>query len=452
MPDLVPMSHNETFSERRKTFEELIRNTYLLALIFVAISSAVLIWLGNINSHSSPPEIVFLWLLLEVVCLVSYALHRRFFRLAVNVLIGGLWLCNVLAVQYSGSFPFLFLFSLISLIASILTSRWTGVALTGASSLLILFVGPQHASAQEVAVSLLILWFTLLTGFIAFYNLYEALEMAWGYQNYAMQQMLEAREHRANLMQTTKALNEAHQDLERTNTQLYHAREAAEVARRLKAQFAANVSHELRTPINLIVGFTETIVVSPEAYGVPLPPVYWADMNTIYRSAKHLQSLINDVLDVSQIEAGQMAVVKEDINPLQVILEALSLARDLIESKGLAFNVQVPDSLPTMLLDRTRIRQVLLNLLSNASRFTDRGSITVSASLEVRQLRIEVSDTGIGIPAKDLNRVFEEFHQVEASLSRRQGGSGLGLTLCKQFVELHGGRIWARSEGIPGKG
>src|SRR4030043_348085 len=124
--------------------------------------------------------------------------------------------------------------------------------------------------------------------------------------------MSEAREHRAKLMQLTKALNEVRQDLERANTQLVHVHRAAEEARRLKAQFAANVSHELRTPINLIVGFSETIVLSPEAYGVSMPPVYWTDMNTIYRSARHLQSLINDVLDVSQIEAGKMAIFKEE--------------------------------------------------------------------------------------------------------------------------------------------
>src|SRR5262249_9730081 len=155
----------------------------------------------------------------------------------------------------------------------------------------------------------------------------------------------------------------------------------------------ANVSHELRTPINLIVGFTETIVISPASYGVPLPPVYWADMNTIYRSAKHLQSLINDVLDVSQIEAGQMSVVKEEINPRQVMLEAANLVRDLIESRGLVFNVQFPDSLPSMFLDRTRIRQVLINLLSNAARFTDSGSISLRATLDESQLCIEVIDT-----------------------------------------------------------
>ncbi len=306
--------------------------------------------------------------------------------------------------------------------------------------------------SESAALPLLLVWFTLLTSFIAFSSLYEALDLAWSYQAYAVQQMSEAREHRASLMQITRALNETRQDLERANTQLSHAQRAAEEARRLKAQFAANVSHELRTPINLIVGFSETIVMSPGAYGVPMPPVYWADMHTIYRSAKHLQSLINDVLDVSQIEAGKMAIIKEETNARQVILEAASLQRDLIESRGLAFQMALPEGMPTLYLDRTRVRQVILNLLSNAARFTDNGTITLSARVEPTKLLVSVTDTGIGIPPPDLNRVFEEFHQLEGSLSRRRGGSGLGLTLCKQFVELHGGRIWAESVGIPGLG
>src|SRR5258708_11151982 len=169
--------------------------------------------------------------------------------------------------------------------------------------------------------------------------------------------------------------------------------------------------------MNWVGGLREGVVASPGAYGVPLPPIYWADIHTIYRSAKPLQSMINDVLDVSQIEAGQMTVVKETINPRQVIVEATNLARELIESKGLAFRLVLPDTLPDMSLDRIRIRQVLINLLSNAARFTDQGAVTLCAQLEAAHLRIDVLDTGIGIPPKDLSHVFEEFHQLEASLS-----------------------------------
>jgi signal transduction histidine kinase/CheY-like chemotaxis protein len=438
--------------EKRDTFIELKHSTFNLFLVGVSVLSAVPLWLSNLRTRTSTPEVVMLWVLVEGVCLLSWLIRQKHLPTAVIVFVSGLWICNAIAAQYFGLQFFLYMFSLLSLAASVLTGRLTAIIITISSSAYMLLTQTDTTLLGGPVLPLLLAWLALMTSLIAFHSLNEALDMAWSYQNYAVKQMFEAREHRGNLMQTTKALNETRQDLERANIQLLHAHRAAEEARRLKAQFAANVSHELRTPINLIVGFSETIVVAPGSYGTPLPPVYWADMNTIYRSAKHLQSLINDVLDVSQIEAGKMAIVKEEIDPRQVITEAATLARDMIESKGLKFSVVTPDRLPIMYLDRTRIRQVLLNLLSNAARFTDGGLIMLSASVDKSELRITVTDTGIGIPKHQLNRVFEEFHQVEGSLSRRQGGSGLGLTLTKQFVELHGGQIWAESEGIPGKG
>lgn len=445
--DLQPKAINKDI-----VLKELRQNTFDLFLMFVGLSTAVLIWLSNIRTRTSTPQIVTLWLAVEGVCVVSWWLRTKNLWLAIRVFIAGLWILNLSAFYTFNEPLFLYLFALIALASSALTDRLTALTITGISTVCVAWI--TGAASLEVLLlpPVVMLWFTLLASLIAFHSLYQALDMAWSYQNYAIEQMSEAREHRANLMQTTKALNEVRHDLERANTQLVHAHRAAEEARRLKAQFAANVSHELRTPINLIVGFSQTIVLSPESYGVPLPPAYWTDMNTIYRSAKHLQSLINDVLDVSQIEAGKLAIVKEEIDSRQVIEEATNIARDLIESRGLTFKMSLPRPMPTMYLDRTRIRQVLLNLLSNAARFTDSGTITLTAIVEDMELRVRVMDTGIGIPPGDLDKVFEEFHQVEGSLARRQGGSGLGLTLSKQFVEQHGGRIWAESEGVPGKG
>lgn len=442
----------ENATGQRQLFIELQRSTFDLFLIFVAVGSAVLIWLANIRARSSPAEVVMLWLLLELICGVSWLLRRKHLSSAVYMWLVGLWMCNALAVLLFNLPLFLYSFALVTLAASVLTGRIAAALISASSSAFIISIAGGHWLDVSSLLPLALIWGTLFTSFIAFRSLYEALDMAWGYQGYAIGQMSEAREHRAQLMQVTKILSEVRQDLERANAQLSYTQRAAEEARRLKAQFAANVSHELRTPINLIVGFSETIVLSPDSYGVPMPPVYWSDLNTIYRSARHLQSLINDVLDVSQIEAGKMAVIKEEVNPAQVIAEAANLQREFIESRGLSLEVNIPANLPMMYLDRTRIRQVILNLLSNAARFTDSGTITVSAGLDESVLWVKVADTGIGISAKDLQLIFEEFHQAEGSLSRRWGGSGLGLTLSKQFVDLHGGRIWAESAGIPGQG
>src|SRR5205807_399163 len=139
-------------------------------------------------------------------------------------------------------------------------------------------------------------------------------------------------------------------------------------------------------------------------------------------------------------------------DPAQIIMEAAAMVRELIQRKGLRLHVDVPDQLPALWLDRTRIRQVVLNLLANSIRFTDAGEINIQASLEKNVLQVCVRDSGVGIPPTELHRVFEEFYQIESSLSRKQGGTGLGLTLSRQFVQQHGGSMWAKSEGIPGKG
>ncbi len=163
-------------------------------------------------------------------------------------------------------------------------------------------------------------------------------------------------------MRVTKALQEARSDLENSLIQLRFAKRAAEEAQRLKAQFTANVSHELRTPINLIVGFAEMIATAPTAYRTPLPTAYSADFNTIYRNARHLQGLINDVLDISQIEAGKMTVLGEEADPGEVIRDAANLVSELIASRNLDFQVQLELPLPRMVIDLILIRQVILNL------------------------------------------------------------------------------------------
>ncbi|MCC7452145.1 MAG: response regulator [Anaerolineae bacterium] len=437
---------------RQETILELRRAMLDRALVSISIATCGWIVFSNLSFRSLPWEATALALMVELVCAISYWIRIKQVQPGVYALFIGLWLCNAAAAQHFGLPVFLYLFSLISFTASLLMPGVFTVGITLISCLFMVTRWPMENWNQVVLPPLFMTWATLLTSRIFFHSLYQALDMAWNYEDYAIQQMELAREHRAELMKTTQALQQARADLERANVQLRHARNAAEEARHLKALFAANVSHELRTPINLIVGFSEMMAMAPQAYGVSLPLPYWSDVRTLYRSAKHLQSLINDVLDISQIEAGQMAVIKEACNPGDVINEAANLIRDLIESKELTFNVIVPEQLPILWLDRTRIRQVLLNLLGNAVRFTDQGTITLTASLEDQHLLVSVSDTGIGIKHEDLQRVFEEFHQLESSLARRQGGTGLGLTLSKHFVELHGGRMWVASDGIPGRG
>jgi signal transduction histidine kinase/DNA-binding response OmpR family regulator len=428
-------------------FYDLQRTTFHRVVTLTLIVAWVYLWINDLFLNALPRTSIGYCLAISLVCAASYAIQKRRPRAAPHLLVIGLWVCLIWWAQYSGAPLALYLLSTLGPIASVLTTQRSAFALTFASSLVIV-MSPIPAGPEP----LIVLWIVFLTGTVVLANVYWTLENTQNYQDYFRQQMYDAREQRAELVKTSKALRAAQDNLAHTNRQLRQAYRAAEEARRLKAQFAANVSHEFRTPINLIVGFSEMIVTTPQAYGVPLPYVYRADVHAIYRNAKHLQGLINDVLDVSQIEAGQMLIVREEVDFRALLTETAALARDLVESRGLGFQVALPDHLPTLPVDRLRIRQIILNLLSNAARFTDSGTVKLWADLEGADLCIGVSDTGIGIPSGEMGRIFDEFYQSESALSRRKGGSGLGLTLSKRFAEMHGGILRVESAGIPGQG
>lgn len=288
---------------------------------------------------------------------------------------------------------------------------------------------------------------------LAVRNLYQALYWFRERAMAAQRNEEELRERQAQLNRTLKALDEACRRLEHLNYDLARAREAAEEAKLNKQRFAASVSHELRTPLNVIVAFSETMYLSPESYGgVPLPADYRGDAREIYRSSKHLLHLIDDVLNMSRIEAGRMRIDLETVELRDVILGTLDMIRPLVQEEQIALHAEVDADLPAVSIDRARVQQVLLNLLNNARRFTERGSITVQAALEAEQVRVTVADTGVGIPPDEHHNVFREFHHVEGALAQRQSGSGLGLAISKRFVEMQGGRIWLESDGVPGHG
>ncbi len=273
--------------------------------------------------------------------------------------------------------------------------------------------------------------------------------LAWSWMGYAeatwAREELERRQ--GELTRALQSLNVAQHRLEQLNQELAWAREAADEARRLKAEFAANISHELRTPLNHIIGFSEVMVNAPETYGGEvLPESYREDVEAIYRSARHLAQLIDDVLDLSQIEAERMGLAKDWANLAEIVDEAVAVVTRFLQSKRLSLSLDLSPSLPWVLVDRTRIRQVLINLLGNAARFTEHGGITIRAVVREREVVVSVSDTGPGICPEDLTKVFEEFRQLDGSTRRRHEGSGLGLAISKRFVELHGGSIWAESE------
>jgi signal transduction histidine kinase len=220
-----------------------------------------------------------------------------------------------------------------------------------------------------------------------------------------------------------------------------------EQASRAKSEFLANMSHELRTPMNAILGFTE--MMRDGLYG-EVPDELKEPLADIHTNGRHLLGLINDVLDLSKIEAGRMGLTLQEYAVQDVVDSVRVSLRSLAHERGLEFVTRVPADLPVAYGDAKRIAQCLMNLAGNALKFTRQGRVEIAVERQGDELIYRVTDTGIGIPKDELGRVFDEFRQVDGAVTREFGGTGLGLSITKRFVEMHGGRIWVDSE--PGEG
>lgn len=385
---------------------------------------------------------------------------------------------------------------------------FSAIGLAVACALNVLLIGPLAGWAAWGATSLMLMWgaFTLPSYILSWDNALTVAAWAglstllahtvwrvllrtlrWMQNTYteAQAQAHLLRDKSAELALALKSLSQTSSQLARSNEQLEIARQHAEDARRSKEEFAASVSHELRAPLNLIIGFSDLILREPQVYtstggegSPPLPPKLMADIALIHRHAQHLLKLVNDILDLSQMDANHLTVQQEIVPPGELVQRAVVEYEDLIRQRGLRLDVQIQPDLPEVYADRTRIHQVLLNLLNNALRFTDAGGITITARSResddrsqttdhgqkpvdsgqqrtesggmTAEVVISVTDTGIGIAPEDLKRLFEPFVQLGDARRRKREGSGLGLAISRRFIELHGGRMWV--ESAPGVG
>jgi signal transduction histidine kinase/DNA-binding NarL/FixJ family response regulator len=379
--------------------------------------------------------------------LIAYSLKRRL-ELASSLVVAGLAGAVLLALVSYRSTDVAYLFVVPILFASVLIRPWMAFTVCAAASaaLQALSRSPAGLAPGNMAAIVAVLLLTAVASYLFSRNLYVALNWTWNEWQRASRNEQEARERGAELRSALKSLDEASARLERSNYMLGLARDQAEDARRLKQQFAQTISHELRTPLNLIVGFSELMAQSPEYYGSVLPQPYLRDLSIIQRNARHLQALVDDVLDLARIDAAQMSVVLEEVAPGTLAEDAADIVRSLVESRGLVLQTEIAPDLPVLQVDAMRIRQVLVNLLNNAARFTEKGGITVSVAGAEQDVVFAVVDTGVGIAPDNLPKVFQEFQQVDGSPRRRHQGAGLGLAISRRFVEMHGGRIWVESQ------
>jgi signal transduction histidine kinase len=304
---------------------------------------------------------------------------------------------------------------------------------------------PNQSVIQVAAIAL-----TLLSAVVAAQVAGDLYQIAdWALSNYQRErrvagELFDSQQALERSLSRSTALGER---LQETNVELEDARSAAEDAKHFRGQFLANMSHELRTPLNAIIGFSETMLKVPAMYdGVKLPGAYEDDLQQIYTSGRQLLTLINDILDLAKVDAGKLdvRVARVDLHPLMKVV--VSTAGGLVGNKPVQLETKIPDYLPPVWADEARVRQVLLNLYSNAAKFTESGTITLTVAEVEEGVRVSLADTGIGISQDNLELIFDEFKQAETGGRDPRSGAGLGLAISRQLLTLMGGRIWAESE------
>ncbi|MBI4928568.1 MAG: response regulator [Anaerolineae bacterium] len=441
-PDGLPYKLQETFTELQET-----TINYVIPAIFLA----GLAFHGLVMVLSS-----YTWSIVTGLALILTGLVLLYFRdksfvfsslLIVLVSIGA-----VLSTIWFGHIPmaaFLFIIP-VGLSTTLFGSVGGLIAAIVCSVLTYYSPAPQSSIGSFQIMTWIALWAVYGIVWLALRPLLIAVEGVWTLYEQSRSVLRQSQEYQIKLRETLDNLREANTQLTRLNQLTNGLRKIAEDERHAKEQFVANVSHELRTPLNMIIGFCEMILKAPQTYGRKIPANLLADLEVVLRNSQHLSSLIDDVLDLSQIEAGQMALSKEPSSIAEIIQAATIAVRPLYESKNLYLNVEVSPDLPEISCDRTRIREVLLNLLSNAGRFTETGGVTVRVFLEQNWIVTSVADTGKGISEENRLKLFRPFQQLDGSIRRKYGGTGLGLSISKNFVELHDGKMWV--ESVEGQG
>jgi len=424
--------------------------------LIVATLAGAAAWLSALALRV-PKDEPRMWVLpasLAAVGLLCLAVQSRHAQVGRLLFLWGLFGALVLHMHLDAELQSAYYLVLVVLASSAMTGLGSTLVVTLTVSLAITLTAHRWGLwplPVTYGRAIVLAWIACALAWLSSRNLYLAVAWANQAQAAAQERLEDLRSRRAELRRLSDMLRINQERLHYLNVRLEQAKVAAEEAFRTKQHFVANVSHELRTPLNLITGFAELMAFSPESYGgVRLPRPYQQDMLEIHRSSRHLIGLVEDVLALAQLEAGQMLVRRDWTNLEALLYEVADTMRPLIAAKGLALEMRV-ESLPTVFADAGRIRQILLNLLNNAYRYTAQGTITIQASYEAREVIVRVRDTGVGIADKDLPLIFQEFYKLgEGTAAQRTDGFGLGLSISRRLAEAHGGRLWA--ESTPGVG
>jgi signal transduction histidine kinase/CheY-like chemotaxis protein len=427
-------------------YQDELRISPRVSLPFLAIAGLAFVF-GSDRGITVPvrlPVVIF-GILLHVVCVTAWRSENRLPLLSRWLTLAGWFTAVVMGSVWLFDMQFLLLLFIPTILAAIFSGlrAATVIAVGGTIAVLGLpWLAGASFNANTAFTALLAIWAGLGVMYLVRHPISQLAHWVWLYAQRAEVALEETRDRKVELEQALSDLAHANRQLTLTNERLAAMRRIAEEAQKNKAMFVARVSHEFRTPLNMIIGLVDLLTDTPDVYGDELPSALFEDLQIVHRNCEHLSGMINDVLDLSQAEAGRLALQKDRVNLADLIYGALSVVSVLVQKKNLAVQVNVPADLPEVYCDRTRIRQVIVNLVSNAVRFTDRGSITVTVEQQGQEVIISVADTGPGITPDVAATIFEPFGVSTNPLWRERSGSGLGLSISKQFIELHDGHIW----------
>jgi signal transduction histidine kinase/CheY-like chemotaxis protein len=430
----------------QRSYRLILAVTFLLAWVTM-ILAALMAQKSNWPLYTS--------LVLMVGGLLSAVTTLRYRRLGRVLLVACLSAAALLAVCGYPASPLRYFVCLVPLAVAglfgLLPQLGTSLMLAGGLLALEHLVPTSAVDVTDVEWSVALLLLTTMASWLAQRHLMLALSWADQSTRRSLELTDQLRQRQQDLNRTLRSMDETNERLAIANRRLAEARKIAESARQAKSRFAASISHELRTPLNLILGFVETMYSTPQAYAdVELSPAFLVDLGTVYRNAQHLQKLVDDVLDLAQLDAGKMIVAQTETDITTLVDEAVEEVRSLAAARGLQMVRHIASEVPPVYIDRIRIKQVILNLLSNAVRHTDQGSVSISLEVNADEVVCAVVDTGQGIPVDEQTRLFQEFERISTGQRTPQGGFGLGLAISRRLVEAHGGRIWVQSQ--PGAG
>jgi len=431
--------------------QELQKDTFDILVLLVGIYGFILLYITMIKTYVLDYLIPFWWLpsaLIFATCLYSYKFRKRGqFRRGAYIFIGGL----IIAVI---SFMFLSPSQFQQREAYLLVLV---VAMAG------LLINPQAAAdaAGFAVVTTLGTAFAMggvsWDSFISLFSLFPPLALTCGMAavswvssdhltttlQWAMDSQARAQERSRELFEKQRELQKAYLMLETANLRLQQAEAAANQANQFKTRFVTSLSHELRTPLSAIINFS--FILAKDHHGA-VTDEQRDYLARIHDAGNLLLEIVNDLLDLAKIESGQMEIFREPLELAPIASSVMNTISGLVSSR-VKLKQDIPADLPQVDGDETRVRQILLNLLSNAAKYTEKGQIILRmAQADEYFVRVSIVDTGIGIKQEDFERIFEEFQQTEDAFAMRKVGTGLGLPISKKFVELHGGQLWLESK------